>query len=53
MLDQLKPEPAAEPTAKPNNADLLRRLNEQINNMKDKVEFLDAEKKLIMNDKDM
>jgi len=53
MLDSIKPEPAVEPVAKPNNADLLRKLNEQINNMKDKVAFLDAEKKLLFNDKDM
>jgi len=53
MIDTIKPVPAEEPKAKPSNADLIRKLNDQINNLKDKVTFLDAEKKLLFNDKDM
>lgn len=32
---------------------MINKLNEQIGNLRDKVSFLDAEKKLLFNDKDM
>jgi len=51
----LKPEPEKlrEVQQQPNNEDLINKLNKQVGDLRDKISFLDAEKKLCFNDKDM